>query len=286
MTSDALKSQIEEINDAVSDVRHANLQSLTSAISRLSTIVDRPPLGSFLLSLHRNVDFAAWYKAAGTHSAVAGSGTLQWPSDRDERVVLQRELCSALASGKVSLTTFLFAFCNTGSPHAPLMIGAFVDKVVDPFVRDVRRLTEASPLPALLEDIRRQFPPSGDDALDSLLSEAIQKYREPTARKDALERLWDCWERLKSIDIADDKRRSVELLLQNAAPAGAFREVIETEAASLTKIGNRFQIRHFESNREPLTNIIHVEYLFLRLYSFMYLLVSTRNTAHLARVTL
>jgi hypothetical protein len=274
-----LKYQIEEINDAVSDLRHTNLQSLTSAISRLLAIVDRPPVGPVLLSLHRKADFAAWFAIASRHSAVAGSGTLQWPSDRGERVVLQRELCGALASGKVNPTTFLFTFCNMGSPNASLMIDVLVNRVVDPFVRDIKRLIEVSPLPAILDDIERQFPPSGDDTLDALITDALQKYRQPTARKDALERLWDSWERLKSINIADNKRRSVELLLQGAAPSGALRDVLEAEATSLTAIGNTFQIRHFETNREPLTNNAHVEYLFLRLYSFMFLLVSTRVPA-------
>ena len=56
---------------------------------------------------------------------------------------------------------------------------------------------------------------TGDQTLNELLQAAREKFlnRDLTVRREALEKLWDAWERLKSLFDPNDKRRSVAMLL-------------------------------------------------------------------------
>lgn len=117
---------------------------------------------------------------------------------------------------------------------------------------------------------------TGDVELDRMLEAARQKFLDPDelTRREALEKLWDAWERLKTIKGKDKKAGIAELLDQTvSAQRPEFRAVLETEAKALTVIGNMFQIRHSETTQERLINVDHVDYLFHRLFSLIYLIL-------------
>lgn len=120
---------------------------------------------------------------------------------------------------------------------------------------------------------------TGDTTLDGMLEESHCKFlnSSPTIRREAVERLWDCWERLKSLESPDNKKQSLESLLLRVAPSAAFRSVLDTEARALTDIGNSFHIRHSEVNQSAVTDSSHIDYLFHRLYSLVALLLSKRS---------
>jgi len=120
---------------------------------------------------------------------------------------------------------------------------------------------------------------TGDTSLDGMLEESRTKFLNPAAsvRREAVERLWDCWERLKSLDSPGNKRQSIESLLLKAAPDAAFRSVLDAEARALTDIGNSFHIRHSEVKQSAVTDSAHIDYLFHRLYSLVQLLLSKRS---------
>ena len=116
---------------------------------------------------------------------------------------------------------------------------------------------------------------SGDGTLDRMFEDARQKYLSPDLRirQEALERLWDGWERLKSQAYPTNKRVAVATLLDRAAPDAPFRAVLEKEALELTDIGNSFHIRHSEVSQTPLTSSAHIDYLFHRLFCLILLLL-------------
>jgi hypothetical protein len=101
--------------------------------------------------------------------------------------------------------------------------------------------------------------------------------RDPIKRRESLERLWDCWERLKSLEIPGNKKSSVASLLSKAAQDPAFRAILDDEAEKLTKIGNSFQIRHSEVTQSAVIDSAHVEHLFHRLYCMIHLLLRKRG---------
>jgi hypothetical protein len=110
--------------------------------------------------------------------------------------------------------------------------------------------------------------------LDELLETARQKFLQPRpeVRKEALEKLWDAWERVKTLDHAD-KKTSVGLLLDAAAPEPGFRSLLESEARALTAIGNDFMIRHSEVGKTEIQRGTHVDYLFFRMFAMIHVLL-------------
>lgn len=129
--------------------------------------------------------------------------------------------------------------------------------------------------PVLAELIQSPIPPSGDSTLDNMLEDARRKFLSPDAKLqgESLERLWDAWERLKSLDDPTDKKRSVEILLDKASTEPTLRARLEAESRELTNIGNTFMIRHSEADKVPIQESNHVGYLFHRMFSLIYLLL-------------
>lgn len=134
--------------------------------------------------------------------------------------------------------------------------------------------------PAVLrESLSSAIFVTGDRALDTMLEECRVKFLnpDPTIRRESLERLWDCWERLKSLEDQSNKKLSVESLLSKASPDTAFRAALDAEAQALTNIGNSFHIRHTEVSQTAITDSAHIDYLFHRLYCMVQLLLSKRR---------
>jgi len=134
----------------------------------------------------------------------------------------------------------------------------------------VRRLMP----PVLREAVLAGLPRTGDVQLDDMLNKSITKFAspDPEIREDGLKDLWDAFERLKTI-IGTKKSDSIKALLDRAASEPKMRAVLEEESRRLTDIGNDFQIRHFETNKTPITESAQVDYLFHRMFSFILLLV-------------
>ena len=118
---------------------------------------------------------------------------------------------------------------------------------------------------------------TGDSELDNMLEIAQSKFlnSDQAIRREALKELWDAWERLKTTMSGTDKKNQVKLLLDLTAGSHSpqLRKSLEKEAKELTSIGNRFQIRHSETNQERLVENTHIEYLFLRLFSLIRLIL-------------
>jgi len=120
---------------------------------------------------------------------------------------------------------------------------------------------------------------TGDPTLDQLLTEAKNKFLnpDPKVRRESIEKLWDAWERTKTLEEPrNNKKGSITNLIVKASPEPDFRERLNKEATELTNIGNTFQIRHFETGKTPIQDDGQVDYLFHRLFSLI-LLLSRRS---------
>lgn len=116
----------------------------------------------------------------------------------------------------------------------------------------------------LISDFR---PTTGDPELDAKLMDAVSRFqsRAPADRQDALEKLWDAFERLRTLESGANKKDSVAKLLASSVATVPFRAELESEFTTLTKIGNNFTIRHHEHDRYDLPNDHARDYLFIRL---------------------
>lgn len=135
--------------------------------------------------------------------------------------------------------------------------------------------------PILRESLGTAVFATGDTELNAMLEAGRTKFLDPnpTVRREALEKLWDAWERLKTILSRTDKKASVTALLNQASSEPNFRNTLEAEAKELTSIGNSFLIRHSEASQIPITDGAHVEYLFHRMFAFIWLLLKKNGRA-------
>lgn len=92
-------------------------------------------------------------------------------------------------------------------------------------------------------------------------------------RRESLEKLWDAWERLRTVEPGADKKAKAKALLERAATEPHFRSTLDREAAELTAIGNAFMIRHTETDKTPIGDSAQVDYLFHRMFSMIHLLL-------------
>ena len=130
-------------------------------------------------------------------------------------------------------------------------------------------------LPTVLGDLVRDTTfQTGDDGLDEYLDKAKTKFLnpDPAMHREARESLWFAWERLKTIETGKDKKEKANALLGRASTV-PFREHLDMEARELTCIGNKFRIRHSETDKEPLDEPHHVDYLFYRLFAMIHMLL-------------
>lgn len=141
-------------------------------------------------------------------------------------------------------------------------------------------MTDTGQIQRLLDDavgqalLRARFV-TDDERLNQLLEEARSKFLDPDPRvhHEAVERLWDAWERLKTIKDPDKRRGSAELI-NACTQTPALRAMLETEARSLTELGNSLHIRHSETSQTEVDDPIFIDYLFQRLFALIHLVLS------------
>lgn len=277
--SSILEPSLRDLSETVSDFRDASFQSSESVLQRFVHHLEAEPLAGFLQAVLPVPDFEGWIKdRQRTIGSMVGSGILEWPLDRPARVAMQISLCRAISNKSVSLLDFVHNYMYSGSDLAGHVDG-FATKLLHPLIRDITRLAESRLVPPVLFEAMGTLPPSGDHILDTLLNDACIKFKDaaPKSRAEGTEKLWDAWERLKSLEVQGNKRLSVSRLLDQCSPEPTFRSLLEGEAKALTEIGNSFHIRHFETDKMSISQPEQNDYLFHRLFALMHLLLFRRG---------
>jgi len=275
-----LPQALQELCDCATDFKNAGYNGAQAGMRRFVACLDKDPLHSLLEAVIPDVNFDAWLeRTEASRGVMAGSGTCDWPDDRGERVAMQVALCRSIAEGRVRSDEFARDFYPTLSNRYDDHVADFGHRILDPITRDIGRLIELRvPPPILAEALALPLQPSGDPRLDELLEDAKTKFRDkdPAVRREGLERLWDAWERLKTLEEGHDKGESAAHLIGKAAAQPRFLKLLEDEARALNEVGNKFQIRHFEKDRDPVERDSHVDYLFHRLFALISLLQRSR----------
>ena len=126
---------------------------------------------------------------------------------------------------------------------------------------------------------------TGEAELDRLLEYARSHFLSPQLddRRDATEKLWDAFERMKTLEPGLDKRVQADALLDRVAvPGTRMRDALAEEAKALTSIGNSLRIRHSEVTQEMIYRSEQLDWLFVRMFSFVrLLLLASGRSAHL-----
>jgi hypothetical protein len=119
------------------------------------------------------------------------------------------------------------------------------------------------------EQLRRRLPATRDERFDALLEVAAQKYADPdpAVRRDGVEKLWDAFERGKTL-LDTDKKKGVAAMISAVATSPREAVMLDTEIRALTTIGNEFAVRHHEA-RTVAPDQVTVDYLFARMYALL-----------------
>jgi hypothetical protein len=163
---------------------------------------------------------------------------------------------------------------------ASVINGVFAREGLAFHLDDNGEVNRVAPL-VLSEALASSVFHSGDRELVRLLEEARNKFlsHDERVRRESLEKLWDAWERLKSIEnpAPDKKSDSVTKLLDRVTTEPRFRQVLEVETRALTGIGNDFMIRHTEMSKVPIASVEQVDFLFHRMFAIIRLLLRSTN---------
>lgn len=127
-------------------------------------------------------------------------------------------------------------------------------------------------MPSPIHDLLAlELPPTRDAEFDRLLAVSAQKYLDPdpVVRAEGLEKLWDAFERVKTL-LHRDKKKGASRLVEEAADGATPEEVglLRAEMEVLTDIGNEFRIRHHETRVSELTTESS-DQLFIRMYALL-----------------
>lgn len=137
----------------------------------------------------------------------------------------------------------------------------------------VERVILNGPLTKETEDLIGDVAEKG---LRELLQEAISLYKRPNPNsiKDATEKLWDAFERMKTTYTELNKKESADKLINNIASGNAdFADTLTEEFRVLTTIGNTYRIRHHETDKIEISDNQHYEYFFNRCLSVVTLAI-------------
>lgn len=138
---------------------------------------------------------------------------------------------------------------------------------------EIERVEEGAVLSKKIETSIGQIPEPG---IKDLLIAAIQKHRSPypADQRDAVEKIWDALERLKTYYTTLDKKSSAAKIVNDMANGEqSFVDLFNAEFKQLTEIGNDYRIRHHETNKTDIKDQRHYDYFFNRCLSLIALAI-------------
>lgn len=106
-----------------------------------------------------------------------------------------------------------------------------------------------------------------EPGLRDLLEQAIALHQQPSidSHRDAVEKIWDAFERLKTYYVSMDKKASSKRIVEDMSGGQAsLSNLFNAEFKTLTEIGNNYRIRHHETDKINITDIRHYDYFFNR----------------------
>ncbi|MCH4239147.1 MAG: hypothetical protein LKF71_02615 [Oscillospiraceae bacterium] len=139
--------------------------------------------------------------------------------------------------------------------------------------RIVERIVENS---SLTSENEKNISAVKEKGTRELLTEAVILYKQPysESQRDAVEKIWDAFERLKTYYTTLDKKHSAAKIVNDMAHGTTkFTDLFNAEFKALTDIGNTFRIRHHETDKIDITDTKYFDYFFNRCLSLIALAI-------------
>ena len=137
----------------------------------------------------------------------------------------------------------------------------------------VDRIVENSPL---TPEVEATVATVKEPGTLELLQEAVLLHKSPYPAdiRDASEKIWDAFERLKTYYTALNKRDSAAKIVNDMSGGQSdYAVLFDTEFKALTTIGNSYRIRHHETDKIEINDIRYYDYFFNRCLSLIALAI-------------
>jgi hypothetical protein len=143
-----ISAVLRDYTDYGQDVVNSSYEYFENNLKKFMQLLESSePLGQLADQLLPAVDFDNWYDAClQTVGSMTGSGIIDWPVARRERVALQRELLKRMADDRIPWLDFCDHFAN-GGPALDTNIQKLKEQLFRPFHRDFARALEAGIAP-------------------------------------------------------------------------------------------------------------------------------------------
>ena len=122
--------------------------------------------------------------------------------------------------------------------------------------------------------------PIKEEGLKELVEHALSLYNNKgfENKQLAVEKLWDAFERLKTYYTDLNKKTSAEKVISDMSIGNEyFKELFNEEFRKLTDIGNKFRIRHHETDKIDIIDNKYYDYFFHRCFSLIDLALKYLN---------
>lgn len=125
--------------------------------------------------------------------------------------------------------------------------------------------------------LNEEIPSTTEVELRNLILESKIYIRKKNfdEKKIGLEKIWDAFERLKTIKGSDKKKSANHLISIVSGDDKDILCLLNKEFADLTEIGNQYSIRHSETTQKKLPDNQFVEYLYFRMLSLVSLVLES-----------
>ncbi|AJI56429.1 hypothetical protein LA02_1621 [Francisella philomiragia] len=126
---------------------------------------------------------------------------------------------------------------------------------------------------SLLDEIKKsEVININDKYCENLLKAAKEKF-DKQQRKDAINDLWDIFERFKTYFDNSNKKKSTALLISKISVfTNINNQDLEEEFLHLTSFGNKYNIRHHEHNKIILDDNAY-DFIFYKMLNFLNLII-------------
>ena len=136
------------------------------------------------------------------------------------------------------------------------------------------------PNSVVTEEVVASVAAVSEPGLKELLETAIALHKSPhpVDHKNAVEKLWDAFERLKTYYTTLNKKQSAEKIVNDMASGKTnYVNLFDAEFKALTTIGNTYRIRHHDTDKIDITDDKHYDYFFNRCLSVIALAIQYLN---------
>jgi len=127
---------VSQIENTVTDLRHADFNTFERHIKKLSRLLHSPDLDGITCELVEGIDLDAWLQAGYSTSGMTGSSRLEWPSETEKELGTVVLLIDWFSQNPNQVPGFARTFYYDGTNNISSTVRNMTEQMIVPFSRD------------------------------------------------------------------------------------------------------------------------------------------------------